>query len=74
MTDNPSATVSDDLATVQRTVLIRTDRERVWEAITTPELITVWFAETAQLDRLEAGAPGALGGVVVHGALVSMRW
>ncbi|MCU1440702.1 MAG: ATPase [Rhodoglobus sp.] len=55
------AFVHDDTYTVERTVLIRTDRHTVWAALTTPELITEWFGQRASFDSLAVGGRGTLG-------------
>ena len=41
---------------IERSVVIRAGRERVWRAITTPEEITKWF-EPIGFARLAAGEP-----------------
>jgi uncharacterized protein YndB with AHSA1/START domain len=45
---------------VTRTVHINAHRSAVWAAITTPELISEWFGDTAQLD-LRIGGAGTMG-------------
>jgi uncharacterized protein YndB with AHSA1/START domain len=61
MTVNDPSTVDADAFTVRRTVTIAAAPEKVWAAVTQPELITQWFGQTAQLDRLEVGAEGEFG-------------
>src|SRR4051812_18234490 len=61
MTINDPSTVDADAFTVRRTVTIAATPDKVWAAVTRPELITQWFGDVAQLDRLEAGAEGMFG-------------
>ena len=61
MTVNDPSTVDADAFTVRRTVTIAAAPEKVWAAVTKPELITQWFGNTAELDRLEVGAEGEFG-------------
>jgi uncharacterized protein YndB with AHSA1/START domain len=55
------AFVHDDTYAVERTVLIRTDRHKVWAALTTPELITEWFGQQASFDSFAVGSRGTFG-------------
>jgi uncharacterized protein YndB with AHSA1/START domain len=61
MTVNDPSTIDADAFTVRRTVTIAAAPDRVWAAVTRPELITQWFGNVAQLDRLEVGAEGEFG-------------
>ena len=61
MTVNDPSTVDADAFTVRRTVTIAASPEKVWAAVTRPELIAQWFGNVAQLDRLEVGAEGEFG-------------
>lgn len=61
MTVNEPSTVDADAFIVRRTVTIAAAPDKVWAAVTRPELISQWFGDTAQLDRLEAGAEGTFG-------------
>lgn len=61
MTVNDPSIVDADAFTVRRTVTIAAAPEKVWAAVTQPELITQWFGQTARLDRLELGAEGEFG-------------
>ena len=61
MTVNDPSTVDADAFTVRRTITIAASPDRVWAAVTRPELITQWFGNVAQLDRLEVGAEGEFG-------------
>jgi uncharacterized protein YndB with AHSA1/START domain len=55
------AFVHDETYAVERTVLIRTDRGKVWAALTTPELITEWFGQRAAFDSFAVGSRGTFG-------------
>ena len=44
--------------TIRRTITITVPRERVWAAITEPELISQWFGDETQLTAFEVGATG----------------
>jgi len=61
MTVNDPSTIDADAFTVRRTVRIAAAPDRVWAAVTRPELITQWFGNMAELDRLEVGAEGEFG-------------
>jgi uncharacterized protein YndB with AHSA1/START domain len=61
MTVNDPTTIDADAFTVRRTVTIAAAPAKVWAAVTRPELITQWFGNLAEFDRLEVGAEGALG-------------
>ena len=61
MTINDPSTIDADAFTVRRTVRIAAAPDRVWAAVTRPELITQWFGNIAELDRLEVGAEGEFG-------------
>jgi len=61
MTINDPSTIDADAFTVSRTVTIAATADKVWAAVTRPELITQWFGDVAQLDRLEVGAEGVFG-------------
>jgi uncharacterized protein YndB with AHSA1/START domain len=61
MTVNDPSTIDADAFTVRRTVTIAAAPDRVWAAVTRPELITQWFGNVAQLNRLEVGAEGEFG-------------
>ena len=61
MTVNDPSTVDADAFTVRRTVTIAASADKVWAAVTQPELISQWFGNVAQLDRLEVGAEGEFG-------------
>jgi len=61
MTVNDPSTIDADAFTVRRTVRIAAAPDRVWAAVTRPELITQWFGNIAELDRLEVGAEGEFG-------------
>ena len=61
MTVNDPSIVDADAFTVRRTVTIAATPDKVWAAVTRPELISQWFGDTATLDRLEVGAEGTFG-------------
>jgi len=61
MTVNNPSTIDADAFAVRRTVTIAASADKVWAAVTRPELITQWFGNVAQLDRLEVGAEGEFG-------------
>jgi uncharacterized protein YndB with AHSA1/START domain len=61
VTQTTQATINDDKYSIERSVLIDANPERVWAAITTPELITEWFGQRADLPDLSVGATGSLG-------------
>ena len=61
MTVNDPSIVDADAFTVRRTVTIAATPDKVWAAVTRPELISQWFGNVAQLDRLEVGAEGSFG-------------
>lgn len=61
MTHTSPAIVDDETYTVTRIVLIRAHRQAVWEAITTPELMTEWFGQKAEFEAIAIGAVGTLG-------------
>ena len=61
MTVNDPSIVDADAFTVRRTVTIAAAPEKVWAAVTQPELIVQWFGNVAHLDRLEVGAEGEFG-------------
>ncbi|WP_236778877.1 SRPBCC family protein [Agromyces seonyuensis] len=59
MTDNPPA-VADGFV-VRRSIDIAAGIDRVWAAVTQPDLIAQWFGDRCRLDSLEVGAGGAFG-------------
>jgi len=61
MTINNPSTIDADAFAVRRTVTIAASADKVWAAVTRPELITQWFGNVAQFDRLEVGAEGEFG-------------
>jgi uncharacterized protein YndB with AHSA1/START domain len=61
MTETSPAVVDDETYAITRVVLIRAHRAAVWEAITTPELMTEWFGQKAEFEKMEVGATGTLG-------------
>ncbi len=61
MTVNDPSIVDADAFAVRRTVTIAASPQKVWAAVTQPELITQWFGQTAELDRIEVGAEGRFG-------------
>jgi len=61
MTVNNPSTIDADAFAVRRTVTIAASADKVWAAVTRPELITQWFGNVAQFDRLEVGAEGEFG-------------
>lgn len=61
MTVNDPSTIDADAFTVRRTVTIAAAPAKVWAAVTRPELISQWFGNVAQFDRLEVGAEGEFG-------------
>jgi len=61
MTINDPSTVDAEAFTVRRTVTIAAAPDKVWAAVTRPELIAQWFGNAARLDRLEVGAEGEFG-------------
>jgi len=61
MTVNDPSTIDAEAFTVRRTVSIAAEPAKVWAAVTRPELITQWFGNVAELDRLEVGAEGVFG-------------
>lgn len=40
---------------IEREVLVKAPRERVWSAITAPEELTAWFGDTAEVDLRPGG-------------------
>jgi uncharacterized protein YndB with AHSA1/START domain len=58
--NNPS-TIDAEAFTVRRTVTIAATPDKVWAAVTRPELITQWFGNVAEFDRLEVGVEGEFG-------------
>lgn len=61
MTVNDPSIVDADAFAVRRTVTIAAAPEKVWAAVTQPELIAQWFGQTARLDGLAVGAEGEFG-------------
>jgi uncharacterized protein YndB with AHSA1/START domain len=61
MTETTPASVDEETLEVRRVVLIRAPRERVWEALTTPELIAEWFGDTTTLSGSTVGSTGVFG-------------
>ena len=58
MTDTPPAVIDDESWSVTRTISIAAPRSRVWAALTRPELISQWFGQRTELDRVEVGGSG----------------
>ena len=57
-TENPPAVIDQEAFSVSRSIFIAATPDRVWAAITDPELIVKWFGKGATLDRLEVGGSG----------------
>ncbi|GAB3606160.1 hypothetical protein GCM10027413_15690 [Conyzicola nivalis] len=58
MTDTTPAVVDDETWSVTRTVRIDAPRSAVWAALTTPELISQWFGQRTEFDRIAVGGTG----------------
>lgn len=61
MSQQPAAVVDSETFTVTRTVRIKTTPDRVWAAITRPDLITQWLGNKAELPDLRVGGAGTFG-------------
>ncbi|MEO8095654.1 MAG: SRPBCC family protein [Pseudolysinimonas sp.] len=61
MTETTPAVVDDETYAITRVVLVRAHRSAVWAALTTPELMTEWFGDTATFDSFDVGSIGSLG-------------
>ncbi|WP_051639858.1 SRPBCC domain-containing protein [Cellulomonas sp. URHE0023] len=61
MTQQPAAVIDSENYTVTRTVHIKATPDRVWAAITRPDLITQWLGTKADLPELRVGAMGVFG-------------
>ncbi|WP_353808760.1 SRPBCC domain-containing protein [Agromyces sp. SYSU T00194] len=59
MTQNPSSVIDDDAYAVRRDIRIAASVDRVWRAITEPELVSAWFAPIV-LDGTGAGSAGTI--------------
>jgi uncharacterized protein YndB with AHSA1/START domain len=57
----PAAVIDRENFTVTRTVHIKAAPDRVWAAITRPDLITQWLGNKADLPELRVGAEGVFG-------------
>jgi uncharacterized protein YndB with AHSA1/START domain len=55
-TEAPPATASADLVRIDHRIVVPASRERVWEALTTPEGLARWIAPRSNV-RLEIGGP-----------------
>ena len=58
MTDTTPAVIDDETWSVTRTVRIDAPRSKVWAALTEPDLISQWFGQRTEFDRVEAGGTG----------------
>lgn len=58
MTDNTPAVIDEDTWSVTRTVKIDAPRSTVWAAITRPDLISQWFGQRTEFDRVDVGGTG----------------
>jgi uncharacterized protein YndB with AHSA1/START domain len=58
MTETTPAVADQETWSVTRTVRIDAPRSTVWAAITTPELISRWFGQRTEFDRIEVGGSG----------------
>ncbi len=47
--------------TIERQMLLKASRERVWDAITKPELLTKWFFTTIDASSLKVGQEFRMG-------------
>ncbi|WP_382310143.1 SRPBCC domain-containing protein [Herbiconiux sp. UC225_62] len=61
MTVNPASVVDEGEFTVRRTIRIDAPLEKVWAAVTQPELISRWFGITRFTGASGAARVGALG-------------
>lgn len=59
MSTNPPSIVDHDALTVRRTIQIDAPVEKVWSAVTEPELISRWFGRTVLIGE-GAGAHGTI--------------
>ncbi len=59
MTSTSPAVSDDETWSVTRTVSIDAPRSTVWAAITRPELISQWFGQRTEFDRVAVGGTGA---------------
>jgi hypothetical protein len=55
-TEAPPATASAELVRIDHRIVVSASRERVWEALTTPEGLARWIAPRSNV-RLEIGGP-----------------
>ncbi len=51
----PFGCVSTLAQTVERAILLDAEPERVWEAVTDPELLSEWLADEVELELVEGG-------------------
>ena len=58
MTENQPSIVDTESFSVRRTISIAAPIERVWAAVTQPDLISRWFGDRTTLDNVEVGASG----------------
>ena len=58
MTSNQPSVVDTGDFTVRRTISIKAPVEKVWAAITQPDLIVQWFGQGAILNEIAVGAGG----------------
>jgi uncharacterized protein YndB with AHSA1/START domain len=56
--DEQGAVIDGDAYTVRRSILISASIEKVWAAVTQPDLISKWFTQSAVLDGAGVGATG----------------
>ncbi|WP_155856091.1 SRPBCC family protein [Cellulomonas sp. URHD0024] len=61
MSQQPAAVIDRENFTITRTVHIKATPNRVWAAITRPELITQWLGNKAELPDLRVGGLGTFG-------------
>jgi uncharacterized protein YndB with AHSA1/START domain len=57
-TDDERTVIDSGTYTVRRSIHISATIDKVWAAITEPELIATWFTESATLDGRGVGATG----------------
>jgi uncharacterized protein YndB with AHSA1/START domain len=57
MTENPASVIDEDTFSVRRTIRIAAPIQKVWRAVTEPDLISRWFGRTV----LDGSGPGAEG-------------
>ena len=69
----------DSTATIERSIVVAADRERVWRAITGPEQFMKWFGDpatdTLEFERLAAGEQMIFnhGGATWHGTIATVE-